>query len=182
MDLRETRIDGEQLVDGVLLEVFRDRVELPDGRTSVREWIDHPGAAAVVPLFEDGTTILLRQFRYPTGKVMVEVPAGKCDVPGEDPEEVARRELAEETGWRADRFSRLASLYPCIGYSSERIAFFLARTLSPGDARPEEHEFLETFRVPLTEAVRMALDGEIDDMKTVAALLLAREAVEADDA
>lgn len=175
-DLTEIRIDGEQLVDGVLLSVYRDRVRLPDGSESAREWIDHPGAAAVVPLFEDGTTLLLRQYRYPTREVMVEVPAGKCDVEGEEPEEVARRELAEETGWRAERFSRMASLYPCVGYSNERIAFYLARDLSPArDVQAEETEFLEPFRVELDRAVERARSGAIGDMKTVVALLLARE-------
>lgn len=175
MDLRETRLESDQLVDGVLLKVFRDRVELPDGSTSVREWIDHPGAAAIVPLFPDGSTLLLRQFRYPTGEVMIEVPAGKLDLDGEDPEEVARRELEEETGWSARQFERMTALYPCIGYSSEKIAFYLARDLQPGEAELEEHEFLEPFRVPFDRAVEMALSGEIEDMKTVLALLFARE-------
>jgi len=98
-NLNETQLSSEQLVDGVLLEAFRDEVRLPDGDTSVREWIDHPGASAIVPVFEDGHTLLVRQFRYPPRRTFLEVPAGKLDKPGEDPEDVAARELEEETGW-----------------------------------------------------------------------------------
>jgi ADP-ribose pyrophosphatase len=175
--LEETCLDRESLFDGVLLKVFRDRVELPDGEESVREWIDHPGAAAVVPLFEDRSTVLLRQFRYPAGEVFVEVPAGKFDEVGEDPEGLARRELEEETGWRANRFTHLGGFYPCIGYSNEIIHFFLARDLSRGRATLEEEEFVEPFRVPFDEALAMVRRGEIRDMKTMVALLLAADAL-----
>lgn len=178
--LEETCLERESLVDGVLLKVFRDRVELPDGEESVREWIDHPGASAVVPIFDDGSTVLLRQFRYPARKEFIEVPAGKFDEEGEDPEELARRELEEETGWKADRFKHLGGFYPCIGYSNEIIHFFLATDLSPGETTLEHEEFVEPFRVRFEEAVDMVRRGEIEDMKTMIALLLVADALKQD--
>ena len=99
-DLTETPLRSEPVYDGALLKAYRDKVELPDGKTSVREWIDHPGASAIVPIFEDGQTLLVRQFRYPPRRTFLEVPAGKLDTDEEPPEDVARRELEEETGWR----------------------------------------------------------------------------------
>ena len=141
--LEETCLDRESVFDGILLKVFRDQVELPDGEKSVREWIDHPGASAVVPVFENGDTVLLRQYRYPARRVFVEVPAGKFDEEGENPETVARRELEEETGWRAEHFTHLGGYYPCIGYSNEVIHFFTAEELSLGDADLEHEEFVE---------------------------------------
>jgi ADP-ribose pyrophosphatase len=172
-DLSEEEISSEKLVDGVLLKVHRDKVRTPDGDTSVREWIDHPGASAVVPLFDDGRTVLIRQFRYPPRRTFLEVPAGKIDVPGEDPEGVARRELEEETGWRADAFVHLTSTYPCIGYSNEVIHFYLATGLSLGEQDLSEGEFVDVVEMPFADAVKMARSGELRDMKTVTALLYA---------
>lgn len=172
-DLTEKSLHSEQIVDGVLLQVYRDEVELPDGNQSVREWIDHPGAAAIVPLFEDGRTLLVRQFRYPPHRTFLEVPAGKIDVEGESPEAVAVRELEEETGWRARRFTHVGSSYPCIGYSNEVIHFYLAHDLERGRQALEDGEFVEVETMPFDEAVAMARRGEILDMKTVTALFFA---------
>lgn len=173
VDLTESQLSSSQLVDGVLLKVHRDEVRLPDGETSVREWIDHPGASAVVPIFEDGTTVLIRQFRYPPRQTFLEVPAGKLDRPDEDPEAVAARELEEETGWRAGQFQHLASTCPCIGYSNEVIHFYLARDLQSGRQDLSDGEFVETVRMELDEAIAKARSGELKDMKTVTALLYA---------
>ncbi len=172
-DLTEIKRSSRQLVDGVLLTAYRDDVQLPDGGTSVREWIDHPGASAVVPLFPDGSTVLVRQFRYPPRRHFLEVPAGKLDVVGEDPEAVAARELEEETGWKAGRLVHLASLYPCIGYSNEQIHLYLAFDLVKGIQDLGEGEFVELVTMPFQEAVAMAQAGNILDMKTGMALLLA---------
>ena len=172
-DLTEEPLDSELLVDGALLKAYRDRVRTPDGSESVREWIDHPGASAIVPLFDDGDTVLVRQFRYPPRRTFLEVPAGKIDVPGEDPSGVAARELEEETGWKADAFQHLASTYPCIGYSNEVIHFFLATGLHRGEQDLSDGEFVEVVRMPLQEVVEKARTGELKDMKTVAALLYA---------
>ncbi len=173
MDLKEDRIDSVQLVDGVLLKAYRDRVRLVDGTITVREWIEHPGASAVVPLFPDGSTILVRQFRYPPRREFLEVPAGKLDKVSEQPDAVARRELEEETGWRCDRLTALGKIYPCIGYSSEIIYFYLAEGLSEGERALEVGENMESVRMPFDEAVLMARTGQLLDMKTLSALVLA---------
>jgi ADP-ribose pyrophosphatase len=172
-DLAESQLSTEQLVDGVLLKAFRDEVRLPDGGTSVREWIDHPGASAIVPIFEDGRTLLVRQFRYPPRRTFLEVPAGKLDEPGEDPGEVAARELEEETGWRAHRFESIGAAYPCIGYSNEIIHVFAAHGLERGRQDLAEGEFVEVVEMPLDEAVARARSGKIKDMKTITALVYA---------
>lgn len=172
-DLRETPIRSEQLVDGALLKVYRDQAAMPDGSTAVREWIDHPGASAIVPLFANGDTLLLRQFRYPARRVFWEVPAGKLDADGEAPEAVAARELEEETGWRAHRFDHVGSSHPCIGYSNEIIHFFVARELEKGQRELEAHEFMDLERMPFDKAVAMARRGDILDMKSVTALWFA---------
>lgn len=179
MDLTETLKDRELLVDGVLLKAYRDTVRLPDGGESVREWVEHPGAAAVVPLFADGTTILLRQFRYAPGRTFIEVPAGKIDKEGEAPAEVAVRELAEEAGYTAATLTPLGETYPCIGYSNEVIYLFLAEDLSEAPSETEDDEFVEPFRLPFAEAVAMARRGEILDAKSAVALLRAGAVVAA---
>lgn len=172
-NLTEDQLHSEQLVDGKLLKVYRDRVQLPDGEESVREWIDHPGASAVVPIFEDGSTLLVRQFRYPPRRTFLEVPAGKIDKVGEDPEDVAARELEEETGWRARRFTKLGALYPCIGYSNEIIHFYLAEALERGERNLAEGEFMEVVPMSFQEAAQQVRQGEILDMKTAMALVYA---------
>lgn len=177
MELTETFKSREELVRGVLLHVFRDSVTMPDGTEAVREWIAHPGASAVVPLFEDGSTVLVRQFRYPPQRIFLEVPAGKLDVEGEDPAEVARRELAEEAGFSAKKLTALGETYPCIGYSNEVIYLFLAEDLEPADAKMEADELLEPVRMPFVEAVAMARRGEILDVKSAMALIRAGEVV-----
>ena len=173
LDLTEKKVSSEQVLDGELLKVYRDEVELPDDATSVREWIDHPGASAIVPLFEDSTTLLLRQFRYAAGKTFLEVPAGKLSQKEEDPEKVAARELEEETGWQAKRFTHLASLQPAIGYSNEVIHFFLAEQLVQGKQDLEDGEFVETVTMGFDKAIAKAKEGKVLDMKSFAALMLA---------
>lgn len=180
-DLSEEQVRSEQLVDGQLLRVYRDTVKLPDGSESVREWIDHPGASAVVPIFEDGTTLLIRQFRYPSRRTFLEVPAGKMDVEGEDPQDVAARELEEETGWRAHSFVPLGALYPCIGYSNEIIHFYLAEDLEKGERDLEDGEHMEVVPMGFDEALNLVESAEIVDMKSVAALLYARSYIERRD-
>ncbi|MEM1093289.1 MAG: NUDIX hydrolase [Bacteroidota bacterium] len=172
-NLTETRLDREELVDGYLLHAYRDRVLLPDGNTSVREWIDHPGASAVIPVLPDGDTLLVRQFRYPPHRTFLELPAGKLDFPEEDPADVARRELKEETGWTAETVISLGPLYPCIGYSNEVIHYFIAEGLTAGEQALSEAEFIEVVRMPLRDAVAMVYRGDVLDMKTAIGLLWA---------
>ncbi len=172
-DLTEAQLSSEQLVDGALLKAFRDEVRLPNGQTSVREWIDHPGASAIVPVFEDGRTLLVRQFRYPPRRAFLEVPAGKIDEPGEAPADVAARELEEETGWRAGRFEHVGTAYPCIGYSNEQIHVFTAHDLDRGTQALADGEFVEVVEVDFETALARARHGDLRDMKTVTALVYA---------
>lgn len=170
--LKETPLRSEVLTEGLLLKVWRDEVRLPDGSTGIREYIRHPGAVVMVPLFPDGSTILVRQFRYAPNKVFIELPAGKLD--GKEPlEEAVQRELAEETGYQCSKMILLSEFYPCIGYSDERMWLFLVHDLTPVVAHTDADEFMERLRLPFAEAVAMATRGEIADMKSVLGLLLA---------
>ena len=179
MDLTETSLSSESVFDGDLLHVRRDTVRLPDGQTSAREWIEHPGAAAVVPVDDEGRVVLVRQFRFPPRREFWEVPAGKLDAGGASPLEQAQRELAEEVQLAAQRWTPLGSTYPGIGYSDEIIHLFLAEGLIEASEESDDDEFVEPFRMPLAEAVAMARRGEIEDAKSCVALLLAHAALEA---
>jgi ADP-ribose pyrophosphatase len=150
--------------------VHRDRVRLPDGAEAPREYIRHPGAVAIVPLFEDGSLLLERQYRYPHRREFIEIPAGKVE-PGEPHLATAKRELLEETGYTAEEWTRLSVVHTAIAYTDEAIELFLARNLRHEGARLDHGEFLETFIVPFEEALRMIRDGRITDAKTVTALL-----------
>mgnify|MGYP002336470775 CR=1 FL=1 len=172
-DLTEHFVAGERVFDGKLLKVYRDRVRLPDGSEGTREYMRHPGAVAIVPLFEDGRVLLERQFRYPHRREFIEVPAGKVD-PGEPPLGTAKRELLEETGYTAQEWTRLGVLHTAIAYTDEAIELFVARKLSLSERKLDAGEFLEVFSVPLGEAIQMIRDGRITDAKTVAALLWAK--------
>lgn len=178
MSLSERFLDREEVFSGVLLQVYRDEVELPDGSASVREWVSHPGAVAVVPVFENGDTILVRTYRYASRREFLEVPAGKMDRRGEEPEQVARRELIEEVGYAAGRLTPLGEVYPCVGYSDEVNYLYLAEDLQARDAGGDPHEFLQPVRMPFEEAVTLALSGEIQDAKSVVALVRAQAVLE----
>jgi ADP-ribose pyrophosphatase len=173
-DLTEHFVAGETVYDGVLLEVHRDRVRLPDGAESVREYINHPGAVAVVALFDDGRVLLERQYRYPQGREFIEVPAGKRD-PGEAHLATAKRELLEETGYSAAEWTRIGVIHTAIAYTNEAIELFVARKLTQGERKLDQGEFLEIFSLPLAEAIAMIADGRITDAKTTTALLLAEK-------
>ena len=170
-DLSEKPLSSELVFDGRLLKVRRDLARLPDGSEATREYIRHPGAVAVVPLFDDGTILLERQFRYPHGRDFIEIPAGKLE-PGEPQLETAQRELMEETGYTAAEWKRLGTIHTAIAYTDEAIGLFLARKLTKaGMQRLDAGEFVETLIVPFDEALAMVRDGRITDCKTVSALL-----------
>ena len=174
MELEEHFLSRETLVEGIMLTVHRDTVRLPDGEQSRREWIEHPGAAAVVPLLPDGRVVLVRQFRYPPRREFLEVPAGKLDHEGEAPSELAGRELQEEAGYTAGRLTPLGKTYPCIGYANEVIHLFLAEDLTPCAMDAEDDEFVEPVILAFADVVAMAERGELLDAKTEVAILRAR--------
>ena len=170
--LREVTTATERAFAGKLISVRVDEVQLPDGRRSRREIVEHPGAVAAVPLTDQGEVLLVRQWRHPTGRALLEIPAGTREE-GEEPEETLRRELVEEVGYRAGSIEMLATVYTAPGYSSELIGLYLATKLESAHADADADENIEVVRVPLREALRMCRDGELADSKTVAALLLA---------
>lgn len=168
--LNETQIDSTVMFKGHLLELRCDRVRLPDGQASVREYVKHQGAVVIIPLLDNGDMLFERQFRYPLQKVLVEFPAGKID-PGEDFHQTARRELLEETGYVADNWRHLGQMHPCVGYADEQIEIFLARNLRQQSAQQLDcGEFLDVFTMSLAEAIEAVRLGEITDSKTITAL------------
>lgn len=170
-NLQETQLTSQPIFDGSVLHVFLDTVRLPNERTAEREYTVHHGAVCVLPLLENGDVLLERQFRYPMGEVITEIPAGKLDYIGEDPQTAALRELREETGTVAEELIPLGKFYPACAYSTEVIHMYLARKLHFGERDLDEDEFLNVFRMPLSELVEKVLNGEIPDAKTQAAAL-----------
>ena len=153
----------------------RDTVCLPNGKQAVREWIHHPGAAAVLPVLPNGNVILVRQFRYPIGQVTLEVPAGKLDAVGEDPLHCAQRELSEETGYTAERYEKLTTIATTVGFSNEYIHLYLARDLTVGAQHTDADEFVNVVSMPFSDALAMVGSGEIIDAKTMISLMMAQE-------
>lgn len=172
MELSEKTLSSRQVFDGRLLKVYLDQVGLVNGNSAVREFVHHPGGAAVVALDGDGNVYLERQFRYPYHKVVTEIPAGKLE-PDEDPFDAIRRELKEEIGATAGRWDPLGYMMPSVGYTDEMLYLYLARDLTFGDTHWDQDEFLEPFKLPFAEALSQAADGRISDGKTVAALFRA---------
>jgi ADP-ribose pyrophosphatase len=172
-DLTEHFVSGARVYDGALLKVNRDVVRLPDGSEGTREYIRHPGAVAVVAVFEDGRVLLERQFRYPHRREFIEIPAGKLES-GEPHLDTAKRELLEETGYLAAEWTRLGVIHTAIAYTDEAIALFLAKKLSKAKRQLDQGEFLEVLEVPFSEALDMIREGRITDCKSVAGLLWVR--------
>lgn len=169
MDLTEKKIDGRVMYDGNFITVCKDNVLLPDGSTSTREYITHPGAVAVLALLDNGRLVMERQYRYPLQREFIELPAGKID----DQEHIldcAKRELLEETGYVAKEWIHLTTAWPCIGYADERMEYFLARGLTHEGRQLDDGEFLEVFELSLEEALEWVRAGRISDSKTIVGL------------
>ena len=174
MKLEEKRVEGSTVYDGVIVRVELDRVELPNGHLSRREVVRHPGGVAILPLDAWDRVIMVRQYRYPFGMVVSEVPAGKLET-GEDPGEAAARELSEEVGVSAGRMVYLGSMYASPGFCDVELHMYLALELTEGECHPDPDEFLETERVPFDEVVARIMKNEIRDGKTISAVLKAKE-------
>lgn len=173
LELRETQLSSKGIFDGRILHVFEDTVRLPNGAAASREYLRHIGAVCVIPVLEDGSVLVERQYRYPVAQVLTEIPAGKLDAKDEDHLLAAQRELREETGATAERWTSLGVFYPACAYSDEAIEMYLAQGLHFGERHLDADEFLNVARVPLTKLVEEVMAGRIPDAKTQIAILKA---------
>ena len=171
--LREVRTGSEEIFSGVVLHVQRDTVRLPNGAETIRELIRHIGAVCVIPVLENGDVIMERQYRYPLDQVILEIPAGKLDAKNEDRFSAIQRELREETGYTAGKWTVIGGFYPAPAYSDEYITMFLAQDLKKGDRHLDEDEFLDVHTVPLRSLVEDVMAGKIEDAKTQVCILKA---------
>ena len=169
MDLKETCLETKLVYEGDFIQVRKDSVTLPDGEVSSREYINHPGAVAVLAILDNGNLVMERQYRYPPQREFIELPAGKID-PGEDILITAQRELLEETGYVAKEWIHLTTAWPCIGYADERMEYYLARGLTYKGRNLDEGEFLEVFELSLSEAMEWIRLGKINESKTMVGL------------
>jgi len=168
---REETLSSRRLYEGAVVRLRVDRVRMPSGREAVREVVEHSGAVTIVAVDREGHVLLVRQYRHPTGRSLLELPAGTLDR-DEEPEACAARELAEETGFRAGRLQRLGGFFVSPGYSTEYIQAYLATDLEPGSAGGDDEEEIQVLALPLVEVLRLVEAGELEDAKSLAALLL----------
>ncbi len=176
MNLNEKTLEKIYIYNGKIINVRADRAELPNGKEAKREVVEHPGGVTVAALTDDNELMFVRQFRYPYGEIVLEIPAGKLEY-GEDPFEAGKRELREETGAIARDYKDIGNFYPTPGYCGEIIHMYAAKGLSFTDMDPDEDEFLAVEKIPLEKAVDMVLNNEIRDGKTQAAILKVAELV-----
>lgn len=169
--LFEEKLSSEEIFEGRVLRVTRDCVRLPNGRQATREVAWHNGAVAILPVFDDGTVLIEHQYRYPHGRTVLEIPAGKLDTRDEEPLSAAKRELREETGLVASRWTELGVTIPSVAILSERITVYAAEGLSYAATAPDEDEFLILERMPFDKLLALVLSGKIEDSKTQVAVL-----------
>jgi ADP-ribose pyrophosphatase len=174
MTLYEKKLTSKQIFDGKVVKLFVDTVELPDGKEAVREIVRHPGAVCVIPVTNEGEVIMVKQYRYAFEQIMLEIPAGKLE-PGEDPFEAVKRELEEESGVVAGNIEYMGEIFTTVAIFDEKIHAYLATDLVFNDSHPDEDEFLEVEKIPLTTLVDMVMNGEIKDSKTQICILKAHK-------
>ena len=165
----ERTIDSTRMYEGRLVSLRRDRVVLSSGRETTREVVEHGNCVAIVALDAEDNVILVRQYRKPVGRVLLEIPAGGVD-PGEEPQESAHRELMEETGYTAGSMEKIGGFYSSPGYCTEFLHLFLATDLQRGDACPDADEIIEVVTVPLLAIPSLIVSGELCDAKSIAGL------------
>ena len=173
-DLKEDKISSTQIFSGKLIDLYLDKVRLPNGKKSTREWIDHPGAVCIVPILDNGDVLLIRQFRYGPREEFIEIPAGKIDK-NEDPLKCGLRELEEETGYRTNKLTFLTNIHPAIGFSNEKMWMYLAEELELSKKKLDEDEFLELLPTPLNQAIEWVFSGKITDVKTIIGIMWMKE-------
>lgn len=171
MTVQETTLSTERIYEGRVINLRRDTVQLPNGKESKREVVEHQGAVAIVPLLPNGDVVLVRQWRTAAGRALLEIPAGTRDKAGETLEACARRELSEEVNFAAQTMRQLFAVFVAPGYSTEVIHVFFAEGLTPQDGKTDEDEFLEIVMLPLADAIAKIETGEIADAKSVSGLL-----------
>ena len=174
MEYIERPVGSVEKYKGIIVRVRLDDAELYTGKVVKREVVEHPGGVTILPVDEDGSCYMVRQFRYPFGRMMLEAPAGKLEY-GEDHRECAVRELSEETGFTADELVYLGGCCTSPGFSTEVLHIYLAMGLHAGECHPDQDEFLNVEKIPLSQLSRMVMDGEIDDAKTIVAVLKAEK-------
>lgn len=174
MELWEKTLESQTLFEGRIVTVKLDKAQLVNGAVVSREVVEHPGGVCILPLFDDGTVSIVRQFRYPFQQVVTELPAGKLEK-GEAHRPAALRELEEEVGVTCGKLTYLGCLYLSPGFSSEVLHMYLARELTQGQCHPDEDEFLEVERIPFAQLFQMVMSGEITDAKTVALVLKTKQ-------
>ena len=168
----EKTIDVKEIFSGKILKLQVEEVELPNGRRSTREIVRHPGAVGIIPFLDDDTVVMVKQYRKPVEDYLIEIPAGKLEE-GEDPLECAKRELEEETGYRASLWEYLGFIYTSPGFSDEKIHIYRARYLfRSGDSKTDEDEFLDVIQMKLEDVEKKIATGEIVDSKTLSAFHL----------
>lgn len=177
--LWERTLSSEELYSGKIVKLHVDRALTPSGKTAKREVVLHPAGVCVAAVDDERRVYMVRQFRYPFGAILTELPAGKLD-PNENPDDAARRELKEETGLTAQKLKKLAVSYPSPGFCDEQLYLYIATGLERGESCPDEDEFLDVFTVPLDDAAAMVERGEIKDAKTQTLLLLAQRLLNKD--
>ena len=177
MFFEEKTLDTKRIYEGRIINLRVDKVTVQNG-TSTREIVEHNGGSVIAAITNDNKIVMVRQFRKPFDKAILEVPAGKLDG-DEDPAEAALRELSEETGYTAGKLEKLNEFYPSVGYTTEVLHIYLATELTPGATHPDENEVLEVMEMDLEDVYGMIMDGKIHDGKTIAAVMMAREKLRA---
>jgi len=172
--LYEKKISSRKVFKGEVLSLYFDKVELPNGKTASREKVAHPGAVAAVPVNEKRQVILIKQYRYPVEKVLIEIPAGKLDR-FEPPLECAKRELKEEAGISEGNFKLLSTLYTSPGFSNEIMYIYLVTDFKEEENEPDHDEFLQILKIDLNECLKMIEEGMICDAKSIIGILMARD-------